>query len=109
MRQVKPEGPRIYKDKLYQDGAESIMVGSTSWQVWLAEEKAREFAFRAEDGSWHRARREMRRDNAYWYVACRVGGRVRRFYLGAAQTLDCTRLMSVAAAITAAREADSEG
>lgn len=106
MREVKPEGPRIYRDKLYRDGAEPIVVGSADWQGWLAAEaaEAREFVFRAVDGSWHRARREWRGSSAYWYVACRVSGRVRRFYLGPASALDCTRLGTVAAAILVARE-----
>jgi hypothetical protein len=109
MRQVKPEGPRIYRDKLYRDGCEPIEVGSASWQAWLAEAATHEFVFRAADGSWHRARREWRRGTAYWYVACRVRGRVRRFYLGPAVALDCSRLAAVATAIKAAREVFAEG
>ena len=104
MREVKPEGPHIYQDKLYGVGPEAILVGSASWQQWLGQAEAREFVFRVE-GTWHRARRERRGQRAYWYVSRRVGGQVRRFYLGAAEGLDRARLESVAAAITAAQSA----
>ena len=103
MRQVKPEGPRIYRDTLYQEGQEPLAVGSTAWQAWLGAAGTREFVFRNAAGEWHRARREWRRSQPYWYVACRVGGRVRRFYLGPPATLDGARLAAVAAAIAAAR------
>ena len=90
MREVKPEGPLIYSDKLFQAGREAIVVGSANWQAWLQEEQVCTFAFRV-DWKWHRARREWR------------GQRVHRFYLGPAETLDRARLESVAAAITAAQ------
>ncbi len=105
MRQVKPEGPRIYGDKLYQEGQEPLVVGSAGWQAWLAE--ATTFFWRPvrEGTEWYRARREVRRGQAYWYVACRVAGRVQRFYLGPPATLDGAGLAAVAAAIAAARAA----
>lgn len=108
MRQVKPEGPRIYRDKLYQDGQEPLAVGSADWQAWLGAAGTGEFVFRNAAGDWHRARREWRRGQPYWYIACRVGGRVRRFYLGPAATLDGMRLAAVAEAIAAARAAPAE-
>ncbi len=113
MREVKPDGPRIYTDKLYGASRGIVMVGSESWQEWLQEEEAQEFVFRAADvagagagavdGSWHRARRECRGNSAYWYVSCRVGGKLRRFYMGGAKTLDKARLEAVAEAIATAR------
>ena len=108
MRQVKPEGPRIYRDTLYQDGQEPLAVGSAGWQAWLGAAGTGEFVFRTAVGEWHRARREWRRGQPYWYSACRIGGRVRRFYLGPAATLDGARLAAVAEAIAAARAAPAE-
>jgi hypothetical protein len=108
MREVKPDGPRIYGDKLHGVRM-GIVVGSESWQEWLQEEDAKEFVFRAADGDgdgdgrWHRARREWRGNSAYWYVSCRVGGKLRRFYLGGAKALDKARLEAVAEAIATAR------
>ena len=107
MREVKPDGPRIYGDKLHGARMGIVVVGSESWQEWLQEEEAKEFVFRAADGdgSWHRARREWRGrgNSAYWYVSCRIGGKLRRFYLGGAKALDKARLVAVAQAIAAAR------
>ena len=105
MREVKPEGPRIYRETLYRDDGESLLVGSAAWQAWLEEAATTEFTFRDGAGEWHHARREARRGRAYWYVACRVGGRVQRFYLGAAPALNVGRLVAVAEAIAAARAA----
>ena len=109
MREVKPEGPRIYRDKLYRDRADSIVVGSVQWYAWLAEEATREFVFRNDAGAWHRARREWRRGRAYWYVACRVAGPVRRFYLGTADAIDRTRLVAIMREIAVARGIVEEG
>ena len=109
MRGVKPEGPHIYSDKVYGTKAGVIEVGSERWYAWLAEEEGREFVFRSAAGNWHHARREWRGKSAYWYVACRVSGRVRRFYLGPAAALDVERLAAVGAAIAAAREGAAEG
>jgi hypothetical protein len=103
MREVKPDGPRIYTDKLYGARMGIVVVGSESWQEWLQEEEAKEFVFRAADGSWHRARREWRGNSAYWYVSCRVGGKLRRFYVGRAKAMDKARLEAVAEAIATAR------
>jgi hypothetical protein len=106
MREVKPDGPHIYKNKVYGARAGVIEVGSERWYRWLEEEEGREFAFRTEAGIWHNARREQggRRNRGYWYVACRVGRRVQRFYLGPAAALDVERLVAVGVAIAAARE-----
>jgi hypothetical protein len=111
MREVKPDGPHIYKDKVYGARAGVIEVGTERWYAWLGEEEGGEFVFRTAAGTWHRARREWRGrgNSAYWYVACRVGGRVRRFYLGPAAALDVERLVTVGAAIAAAREGSTEG
>jgi hypothetical protein len=104
MRLVKPDGPRIYTDRLYGVDADPIPVGSERWHAWLA--TATTFYFRAGDRqTWHRARREVRRGQPYWYVACRVGGRMQRFYLGPPSALDGARLVAVAAEIATARAA----
>ena len=110
MRRVNLDGPMVLNGRLYGVREGTLVVGSEEWYVWLDGEGHKEFVFRGEAGDvgeWYRARREWRRECAYWYVACRVGGRVRRFYLGAAQALDETRLASVAQAIRADRAGTS--
>lgn len=106
MRRVNLDGPMVLNGRLYGVREGMLVVGSEEWYAWLDGEGHREFVFRSEAGDageWYRARREWRRECAYWYVACRVGGRVRRFYLGAVQALDEARLAAVAAAISANR------
>jgi hypothetical protein len=90
-----------------------LAVGSTAWQDWLATPDMATRAFRfpaATAGEWHRAYREWRPagpgrtdERPYWYVKCRVGRAIRRFYLGAPANVDSARLEAVAAAIAAAR------
>lgn len=108
MRVVKPEGPRIYGETLHRDDGAQIPVGSAAWQEWLNAATTREFVFRDAARAWHHARREWRRGQPYWYVACRVGGRVRRFYLGPPTALDTPRLAAVAEAIATARAGGEE-
>jgi hypothetical protein len=77
--------------------------------------ETRAFTFAAAvPGEWHRAYREWRRAGAgrrdeypYWYVKCRVGRAIRRFYLGTPAAVDGARLVAVAAAIAAARTASA--
>lgn len=109
MRRVNLDGPMVRDGGLYGVREGMLVVGSENWYAWLEGEGHREFVFRSvrseagEVGEWYRARREWRGECAYWYVACRVGGRVRRFYLGAVRALDEARLATVAAAISAHR------
>lgn len=103
MRRVNLDGPMVLNGKLHGVREGMLVVGSENWYAWLDGEGHREFVFRSEAGEWYRARREWRRECAYWYVACRIGGRVRRFYLGAVQALDEARLATVAQAISADR------
>lgn len=102
MRWVKPDGPRIYTDRLIGAGPEPILVGSPAWYAWLT--TATSFVWRIGDDTYYRARRETRRGQAYWYVACRVGGKVRRFYLGVPADLSLDRLVAVATEIATARQ-----
>jgi hypothetical protein len=108
MRRVTPKGPVIVGGQLYGVRDGPLAVGSPAWHTWLAAEGNREFVFAAQDGGLHRARREWRRESPYWYVKCRVGPQIRRFYLGAPADLDGARLVAVAAAIAAARTAGGE-
>jgi hypothetical protein len=106
MRRVNLDGPMVLNGGLYGVREGTLVVGSENWYNWLEGEGHREFVFRSAAGEWYRARREWRRECAYWYVACRVprvGGRVRRFYLGAVRALDEARLATVATAISADR------
>lgn len=115
MRRVTADGPSVIGGRLtgVRDGP--LTVGSPAWQEWLAtpDLDTRAFTFPAvTPGEWHRAHREWRPagpgrmdERPYWYVKCRVGRAIRRFYLGAPADVDGARLQAVAAAIAAARRA----
>lgn len=105
MRRVSDEGPAVVGGQLYAVRDGPLAVGSPAWHAWLGAEGAEHhgFTFPAVGGGRHRALREWRREQPYWYVKCRVGRQIRRFYLGTPADLDEVRLATVAAAIAAAR------
>ena len=113
MRRIQAEGPGVSEGYLTGVAEGPLAVGSPAWQEWLATPGVDTRVFRfpaAQPGEWHRAHREWRAagpgrtdERAYWYVKCRVGGRIRRFYLGPPSAVDGARLVTVAAAIAAAR------
>jgi hypothetical protein len=119
MGRITAEGPGVSGGYLYGVAGGPLAVGSAAWQEWLATpgQETRVFRFAAaRAGEWHRASREWRPagpgrsdERPYWYVKCRVGGAIRRFYLGAPAAVDSARLEAVAAAIAAARQALTSG
>jgi len=82
-----------------------LAVGSPAWQMWLATEgpEHHAFTFPATGAGLHRALREWRREQPYWYVKVRIGPAIKRFYLGTPAALNGARLEAVAAAIATAR------
>jgi len=84
-------------------------VGSPAWQEWLGTPGAdhHAFTFPAQEGGRHRALREWRREQPYWYVKVRIGAAIKRFYLGRPADVDGARLEAVAAAIASARRTAS--
>lgn len=119
MRRVLPEGPRVVGEVLIGVAGGPIHLGSDAWRAFLTEPGAATRAFTfpaATPGEFHRAYREWRRpapwqpgadddqaEQPYWYARVRIGGQVKRFYLGAPATLDSARLATVAAEIATAR------
>lgn len=115
MGRITAEGPGVSGGYLHGVAGGPLAVGSAAWQEWLATPGIETQAFRfpaVAAGEWHRAYREWRPagpgrtdERPYWYVKCRVGRTIRRFYLGAPAGVDSARLAAVAAAIAAARQA----
>lgn len=105
MRRVTADGPGVRGGYLHGVGGGPLAVGSAAWQEWLATPGSdhHAFTFPAADGGLHRALREWRREQPYWYVKVRIGSAIKRFYLGRPTDLDSARLETVAAAIAAAR------
>jgi hypothetical protein len=105
MRRVTTDGPRVVGGQLLGVGEGPLAVGSLAWQSWLAEPGPdhHTFTFPAVDGGLHRALREWRREQPYWYVKVRIGPAIKRFYLGTPTGVDEARLAVVANVIAAAR------
>lgn len=108
MRRVTAKGPTVVGGQLYGVVNGPLVVGSSGWQAWLAEEGAdhHAFTFAAVDGGLHRALREWRREQPYWYVKVRIGSAIKRFYLGTPVNLDGERLQTIAADIAEARRVE---
>src|SRR3954447_17566211 len=113
MGRVTAEGPLVIGGQLIGVWDGPLAVGSAAWQEWLGAPggETRVFTFPAAvPGKWHRAYREWRPagpgrtdERPYWYVKCRVGRAIKRFYLGPPAAVDEARLATIAAAIAAAR------
>ena len=119
MGRITAEGPGVSGGYLHGVAGGPLAVGSAAWVEWLATPGIETRAFRfpaVVAGEWHRAYREWRAagpgrtdERPYWYVKCRVGRTIHRFYLGAPAGVDSARLAAVAAAIAAARQAPITG
>ena len=107
MRRIKAEGPEVNGGQLRGVWNGPLAVGSSAWVEWLGSvgPEYHAFTFPAVGGGLHRALREWRREQPYWYVKVRIGPAIKRFYLGRPADLDEERLTAVAAAIAAARRA----
>jgi hypothetical protein len=105
MRRVTAAGPEVVSGQLRGVSNGPLAVGSAEWQAWLAEEGPdhHAFTFAAAGGGLHRALREWRREQPFWYVKVRVGPEIKRFYLGRPFDMDGGRLEAVAVAIAEAR------
>jgi hypothetical protein len=73
-------------------------VGSGSWRDWLAATDSSGFRFDAVAGRFT-ARRETRRNAAYWYAYRKSAGTLRKVYLGRTADLTRERLDAAAAAL----------
>lgn len=79
--------PRVSGGRLQLGGeSEPIAVGSPAWHVWLDADATRSFVYETAEERLS-ARRERQRNSRYWYAYRRVGGRLRKVYLGRAQDL----------------------
>ena len=85
--------------ELEQPGERGIVVESAAWFAWLEQETARRFAYGVFDRqlgyivSFVTVRKERRqRGGDYWVAYQRVGGRLRKAYLGRSAALTADRL-----------------
>jgi IS1 family transposase len=76
-----------------------FQVGSSDWWSWVGSDKAESFRFECDYGvKGYRARKEVikSRSGSFWYAYKRVGGKLRKRYLGKSDELTLERLESVA-------------
>ena len=86
------------------DGAErTIRLESAEWWWWLESVAARSFAYPLYDGQagyirgFMTVRKEQRqRGGNYWVAYCRIGGHLRKIYLGGAAKLTQRQLAAIA-------------
>ena len=84
-------------------GAASVRVESAAWFAWLEQETAQRFAYGVFDRqlgyivSFVTVRKERRqRGGDYWVAYQRVGGRLRKAYVGRSAALTADRLATAA-------------
>jgi LuxR family maltose regulon positive regulatory protein len=83
-------------------GVPEIAVGSPAWFAWLAESATHSFAFTGRSGAFT-ARKEVRPGSleGYWSAYRKRGGKLRKVYLGKAESVTLERLDDAAGFLTA--------
>src|SRR5215204_1855873 len=89
---VTAEGIRV----LEPPGEPTITVDSPGWTTWLRDPATRSFSFRGSSGTFT-ARKERRSGgDEYWSAYRKLGGKLRKVYLGKAEKLTLARLEDAA-------------
>jgi DNA-binding CsgD family transcriptional regulator len=76
-----------------------IILGSSDWWRWLADQSVTTFRFEAGDGNFT-ARRELKHGGWYWYAYRKRSGKLHKAYLGKSEALSPARLDTVATALS---------
>jgi hypothetical protein len=108
--------PRISEQWVY--GVEvpsgSVQLDSAAWFAWLAAETTTRFSYPLFDPQvgyivgWMTVRKERRqRGSAYWVVYRRLGGQVRKVYLGRSEAVTAQRLHAIASRLHGKEVADN--
>jgi len=88
-------------------GGAEIAVDSPGWAAWLRDPATRSFSFRGSSGAFT-ARKEGRSGGEeYWSAYRKLGGKLRKVYLGKAERLTLARLED-AATVLAGRGEEGE-
>src|SRR5215208_4731644 len=85
-------------------GGKRITVDSPAWTTWLRDPATRSFSFRGLSGTFT-ARKERRSGgDEYWSAYRKLGGKLRKVYLGKAEKLTLARLEDAATNLAARGE-----
>ena len=109
--------PRISEQWVY-DGelpSGSVQLDSAGWFAWLAAETTTRFSYPLYDREvgyivgFMTVRKERRQHGgAYWVVYRRLGGHVRKIYLGRSEIVTAQRLQTIACRLRGKEVADNE-
>jgi hypothetical protein len=81
-------------------GGPGITVDSPAWAGWLKDPATRSFSFRSSSGTFT-ARKERRSGgDEYWSAYRKLGGKLRKVYLGKAEKLTLAKLEEAATALS---------
>ena len=87
-------------------GAPEIVVDSPAWAAWLRDPATRSFSFRGLSGTFT-ARKERRwGGEEYWTAYRKLGGKLRKVYLGKAEKLTLARLEDAARVLASRGEGE---
>ena len=109
--------PRMSEQRLYDpmepDGR--VQLDTPAWFVWLAAETTTRFSYGLFDREvgyivgWMTVRKEQRqRGGHYWVAYRRLGGQVRKAYIGSSGTVSAQRLEAIAYRLQGKEVASSE-
>ena len=92
-----------------------VQLDTPAWFAWLAAETTRRFSyplFASQVGyivGWMTVRKERRqRGGGYWVAYRRLGGQVRKVYIGSGEAVTSERLEAIARRLQGKEVADSE-
>ena len=74
----------------------TIQVGSLNWFAWL--DGHSHFSYKDKNGNFN-ARKELRRNNPYWYAYRRCSGKLTKAYLGKTEELSVQQLEDICLSI----------
>jgi hypothetical protein len=109
--------PDVSAGRLYDPAQPAgIPLDSAAWWAWLADPTTTRFTYPLHDrragyiSGFMTVRKEGRqRGGTYWTIYRRLGGRLRKIYLGPAEAVTATRLEAIAQALLAEATARKEG
>jgi hypothetical protein len=88
-------------------GEPGITVDSPAWAAWLRDPATRSFSFRGSSGTFT-ARKERRSGgDEYWTAYRKLGGKLRKVYLGKAEKLTLARLEDAATVLSGRGEGEA--
>ena len=87
-------------------GGPEIAVDSPAWAAWLRDPATRSFSFRGSSGTFTARKEDRAGGEDYWSAYRKLGGKLRKVYLGKAERLTLARLEDAATVLAARGEGE---